>query len=416
MHHDQNIRLIGQEQVQSFSYPWNIIVPTATRTLVWGLLAAILYILRSFFLLIFLTFVFAYIQRSGVKHLAKYIKNRALRVTLVAAIFLNVLIAVGIFLVPIVKKQTEVFVDQFPIYIHRTDQELLSLTARYPLLKEIFPELRHQEDFLAPVPENTINLKDSPSMLLLQQLFGAEEETAGIKNVNQILEALGGISRKIVSATSTFLLSLLFSFLIVLDLPRLANSVTGLENTKLRFIYVEVAGNISDFAHILGRALEAQFIIAVINALLTAAGIYVIGLGKNVAFLSVIVFFCSFIPVVGVFISSVPICLIALQTFGVHMMLLAILLIVIIHLIEGYILNPRIYGSYMRINPVIILIILTIGGKLFHFWGLILGVPICTYIFGHAIKKHMNSNRIANDPHEDQELDNVSIREKQKSD
>jgi predicted PurR-regulated permease PerM len=105
-----------------------------------------------------------------------------------------------------------------------------------------------------------------------------------------------------------------------------------------------------------------------------------------VAFLSVIVFFFSFIPVIGVFISSIPICLIALQTSGVSTMLLAVLLITVIHLIEGYILNPRIYGSYMRINPVIVLIILTVGGKLFGFWGLLLGVPVCTYLFGHAIR------------------------------
>lgn len=71
-------------------------------------------------------------------------------------------------------------------------------------------------------------------------------------------------------------------------------------------------------------------------------------------------------------------------------MFLAILLITVIHLIEGYILNPRIYGSYMRINSVIILIILTIGGKLFSFWGLLLGVPVCTYIFGYAIRFKKN--------------------------
>ena len=33
-----------------------------------------------------------------------------------------------------------------------------------------------------------------------------------------------------------------------------------------------------------------------------------------------------------------------------------------------------------------ILIILTLAGKLFGFWGLILGVPVCTYIFGYAIR------------------------------
>ena len=81
-----------------------------------------------------------------------------------------------------------------------------------------------------------------------------------------------------------------------------------------------------------------------------------------------------------------PICLVALQASGLQTMLLSIVLITVIHLIEGYILNPRIYGSYMRINSVIILIILTVGGKLFGLWGLILGVPVCTYIFGHAIR------------------------------
>ncbi len=171
-----------------------------------------------------------------------------------------------------------------------------------------------------------------------------------------------------------------------MDLANLKASVQGLALTKLGFIYRSVAGNIRDFSLVLGKALEAQLIIAIINSFLTAIGISLLGLGEHVAFLSMIVFFCSFFPVIGVFISSIPVCLIALQTAGLQSMFLAILLITIIHLVEGYILNPRIYGSYMRINPVIILIILTIGGKLFNFWGLILGVPICTYIFGHAIR------------------------------
>ncbi|MBF0227391.1 MAG: AI-2E family transporter [Desulfobacterales bacterium] len=375
-------------QSHSLSHPLYIILPVMSRMLVWGLLAGLLYLLRSFFLLIFFTFVFAYIQSNGVNRLEKFIKSRALRASLVAIVFLSALIAVGIFLVPKVKKQTEVFISQFSIYINRVDQELFSLSGKYPLLKEVIPELKNQENGSASATENKKNLKNSPSMALLQQLFGVGEETAGLKNVNQIIETLGGISRKIVSTTSAFLLSLLFSFLIVLDLPQLSKSVTGLKNTKLRFIYIEVADNIGNFSHILGKALEAQFLIAIANSLLTAIGVSFLGLGKNIAFLSVIVFLCSFIPVVGVFISSIPICLIALQTSGLHTMLFAILLIIVIHIIEGYILNPRIYGSYMRINPVIVLIILTIAGKLFHFWGLILGVPICTYIFGYAIKKN----------------------------
>jgi len=365
--------------------PWDRIFPLVTRLMVWGLLFGIIYILRTFFLLVFLTFVFAYIQTSGMQHLKQHINNRIIRVIIVGTLFLSILIAVGIFLVPKVKRQAEVFVNQFAVYINRADMELIKLSKKYPLLTEIIPELKELKTDDSGEAEKKF-LRTSPTASLIQQFIGLGEETTGLKNVNQILDTLGSIGGKLASIVSAFLLSLLFSFLIVLDLPKLSASVAKLEHTRLRFIYIEVAENIREFSHVLGKALEAQFIIAVANSMLTALGIYFLGMGKSVAFLSVIVFFCSFIPVVGVFISSVPICLISLQTSGLQIMILAILLIFIIHMIEGYILNPRIYGSYMRINPVIVLIILTIGGKLFHVWGLILGVPICTYVFGHAIR------------------------------
>ena len=67
-------------------------------------------------------------------------------------------------------------------------------------------------------------------------------------------------------------------------------------------------------------------------------------------------------------------------------MLLSILMITIIHIIEAYIINPRIYGHHMKMNPVIVLIILTVGGKLFGVWGLVLGVPVSNYLFRHAIR------------------------------
>lgn len=364
---------------------WNKsnVMPIINKMLAWGTLFAALYILRSFFLLVFFTFVFAYIQTRGIKRLERFVRNRTLRVLIMATVILGILTATGIFLVPKVKQQTEIFVSKFTEYVTRMDQELFIFGSKYPIVKEIIPQLKTDEvtELTTKVP-----VAKSPTMSLLQHLAGLGEEAPGLKNMNQVLERLGGISGRIASASSAFLLSLLFSFLIVLDMPNLKGNVTELKKTKLSFIYLEVSENIRDFANVLGRSLEAQLIIAILNSFLTAIGISLLGLGQSVAFLSVIVFFCSFIPVAGVFISSIPICLIALQTSGLQTMLLSIVMITVIHLIEGYILNPRIYGTYMRINPVIVLIILTIGGKLFNLWGLILGVPICTYIFGYAIK------------------------------
>jgi len=35
---------------------------------------------------------------------------------------------------------------------------------------------------------------------------------------------------------------------------------------------------------------------------------------------------------------------------------------------------------------VLVLIVLTIGGKLLGVWGLVLGIPIVNYVFRHAIR------------------------------
>lgn len=366
--------------------PWNRILPNVALIMVWGMLFGLVFLLRSFFLLLFLTFVFSAIQANGVNRLEKFIRNRLVRVFVVATIFLTVLSMTFVFLVPKVKVQTELFINQFSSYLVRVDQEILELSIKYPLINEIFPKLVIEEKTENNQEVKKKNLGYSPTRSMLQQLLKIGEESGGIENINYLLGRLGNIGGKIATVTSTFLLSILFSFLIVLDMPRLAASVRELEYTKLRFVYLSVADEIRDFSRVLGRSLEAQLLVAIVNSILTAIGITLLGIGQHVAFLSVIVFFCSFIPVIGVIISSVPICLVALQTSGIQTMLLAVLLITVIHLIEGYILNPRIYGSYMRINPVIILIILTVGGKLFGFWGLLLGVPFCTYLFGHAIR------------------------------
>ncbi len=367
------------------------ILPLVTRVAVWGMIFGTLYILSSFFLLIFLTFVFAYIQANSVRRLKHRIKNRTLRVILVAGIFLGVLVAIGLFVIPKVKQQTELFVTQFGTYINRADEELLKLSEKYPILTDAIPELKipptkdPKDDMV--VPDET-GKKFSPLTAFFQGLVGIGEgqTTTADKKIPHLIDTIGNIGGRLASIASAFLLALLFSFLIVLDLPGLKESVKSLEQTSLRFIYVEVANNIYEFSQVLGQALEAQFFIALLNSLLTAIGLIILGLGTKIAFLAVIVFLCSFIPVAGVFISSIPICLIALQTYGLKAMIMAIMMIIVIHLIEAYVLNPKIYVSHMRINPVIVLIILTIGGKLFHVWGLVLGVPFCTYIFGHAIQ------------------------------
>ena len=393
--------------------PWDRIFSLATRTFVWALLIAVLYILRPFLLLVFLTFVFAYIQAHGVDGLAHRIKNRAARVVIVGLVFLGTLFATGFTLLPQVQEQAKQFLRNKDVYVTDADKQLNAFLSEYPSIyaslakqkaalqteegdEEAEPDGREDEAPEQPPgdggdqeaggdgeqgdaePPKVFKAKPLPNLHLIRDVV----DNVGKSLAENPLE----IGQSVLSFASSFLLSLLFSFLIVLDLRKITRGMNGLANTKIGFIYDEVASNIAGFGRVLGRALEAQLFIAICNTVLTAACIWVMGL-PNLLVLSTIVFFCSFIPVAGTFISSTPIALLALQGDGVSAMLIVIAMIVGVHLIETYVLNPQIYGHHMHMNPVLVLIVLTIGGKLFGIWGLILGIPIVNYVFRHAIRR-----------------------------
>lgn len=422
--------------------PWDRIFSLTTKAFVWAMLIAVLYVLRPFLLLVFMTFVFAYIQAHGVDGLAHRIKGRTTRVVFVGLVFLGTLFATGFTLVPEIRDQATTFLVDKDKYVRQADAELNKWLKQYP---SVYASLaRHEQgdmpdpSMLVPKGEPKDGTSDGAQGDPTKPTTDGQEPPTGPpkapettnptpgdegkqdpeqtgpgtaasdvpkdgkqeklpENLEIVKKLIGTLTKSlaenpleigqsVLGYASSFLLSLLFSFLIVLDLPKLKSAIAGLKDTKIGFIYDEVADNIAGFGLVLGRALEAQLFIAVCNTILTAIGIWMMGL-PNILVLSAIVFLCSFIPVAGTFLSSTPICLLALQSGGVSTMLLAILLICVIHALETYVLNPQIYGHHMHMNPVLVLIVLTIAGKLFGVWGLILGIPIVNYVFRHAIRR-----------------------------
>ena len=62
-------------------------------------------------------------------------------------------------------------------------------------------------------------------------------------------------------------------------------------------------------------ALHVQARIAMVNTALTAAGMWVLAI-PGMGLLSLFVFICSFIPIAGCFISTIPVAFVALTEYG----------------------------------------------------------------------------------------------------
>jgi predicted PurR-regulated permease PerM len=370
--------------------PWDRFVPFLQKLSVWAGFFTILWFLRPFFFLVFLTFVFGYVLEHIVETLEPRIDSRRTRVIVGFVTILAILVGMGFVVAPELAKQADAFPKEIKRHIVAVDEALEKLRQDYPSIGDLMPQNVSTRDIafelfgfhagdtphpatpVPPPPQET----GSPSVLV------DDDSSIALRSwLPQAVKILGST----VAIGSAFLLSLLFSLLIVLDLPNLAVGAKHLRETRLRFIYDEVSDNVFHFGRVLGRALEAQLMIAILNTALTAIGLYFMEI-PNIAFLSAIVFVCSFIPVAGVFVSSLPICLQTLTAKAdVVWVLYMIGFITIIHMIEAYILNPRIYGAHLKMNPVLVLSILVISHHLFGVWGLVLGVPITTYVYKYVI-------------------------------
>ena len=64
--------------------------------------------------------------------------------------------------------------------------------------------------------------------------------------------------------------------------------------------------------------------------------------------------------------------------------LMALGVIVVVHLLEAYVFNPRVYAARFHLNPVIVLIILLVAHELFGVWGMLLGIPVTHYVLNIA--------------------------------
>ena len=194
-----------------------------------------------------------------------------------------------------------------------------------------------------------------------------------------LLKIIPEVALKIIKFFLTSLLAILFSFLIVFDYARLTKEVHGLASSRLRDFFVEAGQPVVKFARSVGQGFQAIALIAFITTLMVVAALIMLRI-SSLALLAVIAFVTSLIPVVGVVFEAIPVFLVALNEQSAERAIWAMVALLIIHVIIGYVITPIIFGRRFKINLVAMVFILYIGNQIAGVWGMILGVPIANYL------------------------------------
>lgn len=88
----------------------------------------------------------------------------------------------------------------------------------------------------------------------------------------------------------------------------------------------------------------------------------------------------NLVPIFGAVIAGVMVALFTAVTDGVWHALIVGAVILVIQQLDANVLQPRIIGKRVGVQPLYTLMAITIGGGLFGFWGIVLGVPIAATI------------------------------------
>lgn len=350
------------------------------RILIWLGLFGLIWMLRPFIDIVFIVFVLCYLTMPLSRFIQRY--SRVPHYIATTLVFLGlILVGAGVFnyVTPRIVTEAEVVMKNAGMLDRSAQEFQAKVYAKYPLLADM------GADYLLGRTPVEVKAK-----------YYKEEEFASIPNEQALKLYLEGVFKDFAVLVPQFmalfgkivgnlLISVLFAYLISLDTARLRREVDSLRYSRLKHFHEQTAGPVVKFANVLGRALQAQFFIACLNTLLTAIGMLFLGLPAVTA-LAVVVFLCSFIPVLGVFISTAPMMVVALGSGDFMQAVWVVVLVTAIHTVEAYVLNPLIYGRALHLNPVMVLIILYVGHHAFGVWGMVLGVPVVHYVIHDVLK------------------------------
>jgi len=307
------------------------------------LLVILFYSIRSMITLVLLTFVFSFLFYKGVNFTYKGI-NKILPIKRKAIIILiYVLIFLGI---------GYLFYNYVPAVINQ---------LHFIRKQVIHFNVNDYKDIL-----------DSRILALIQQT-----------DLNSYLNQSGTILVRWLIKIQQFSLDIFFAFvlslLFMIEQDQLVNFVRKIETSKISFIYKYYKHLGKKFLNSFGKIMEVQAILSIINSVFASIAFAFIGF-DNVLGLGFMLFMLGLIPIAGLLIALVPLLIIAFNIGGVTKVIYVLAILGILHLLEGYILKPKLMSMSVNLPVFFVFVVLIFSEHYMGVWGLIIGIPLFVFL------------------------------------
>ena len=317
------------------------------RILIFALLGGLLYLIRDLLSLFLLTFLFIYLINSAQKFLYQSIKriipiNRKVIIFLLYAVFLSLFIVLAYLYVPVIVSES------------------IAIFNRLSLL------------YSNALSNNTDNFFVNSIVYIIRKIDVSKYFDSGSRLALSMLKNVGIFSL-------FFFLASILSMFFMLEKERILLFVRGFKQSKISWLYDEICYFGIKFTNSFGKVIQTQIFISFINTILSTIALWFMSF-PNLFGLAAMIFILGLVPVAGVFISLIPLAIIAFNIGGFQKVIYILVLIAVLHALEAYVLNPKLMSEKTKLPLFFTLLILIVSEHFGGIWGLIIGLPITMFI------------------------------------
>jgi predicted PurR-regulated permease PerM len=306
-----------------------------------GLLALfyILYVGKDILIPIVFSCIIAMLLNPLVNFLCKKKVNRTLAIILTVSFSILILLSIVYFLL----SQITQFEDSLPLFLEKTKA----------LIHDGVQWVSNRFKVTQPNIESWLN-------------------DAGLAGLNKSSKILGSALVNLGNLFSLLLLIPVYTFMMLYYKSLLLNFISKLFKNDKNNVVLEVLTETKTLvqSYLLGLLLET-LIVAVINAI----GLLLLGI-QYAIFVAIIAAILNLIPYIGGIIAiSIPM-LIALSTMSPIYALWVFIFFIAVQFLDNNFIVPKIVASKVKVNALISVIVVLVGGVLWGISGMFLAIPI----------------------------------------
>lgn len=201
--------------------------------------------------------------------------------------------------------------------------------------------------------------------------------------LTHIATGIGSISGYAIGMTSRVInlfLSIIISIYTLLYKDLLIATIDRIAKLFIKKRSLEIIKSyLNQTNEIFYKFISTQFLDAFILGVLATIILALIGV-KYAVTLGILLGICNMIPYFGAMFASILTVFITFLTGGATLAIITGISLLILQQIDGNIIGPRLMGGALNMNPILIILSITIGGAYFGVIGMFLSIPIAAML------------------------------------